>query len=266
MKIIIAGKGGCGKSTVATGLALGLAEKGKKVLLLDADESNLGLHRLLGVDQPMSIMDHLGGKPGLKQKMGLAFREKQPVEILNQPVDIADLPTQCRAKKNRVTLMAVGKVQDFGEGCACPMGVLSKGFLSNLNIGDIDFVVIDAEAGVEHFGRRLGQDCDLVIGVVDPTYESFLLAGQMADMAKKAGMGIFFVLNKVTDAVKDTMAKRLPQDRIAGALPSDDKTFNQGLAGEALSGPLPGMDEVIERLLAHGPRIKAPKGFAGLTG
>jgi CO dehydrogenase maturation factor len=36
-----------------------------------------------------------------------------------------------------------------------------------------EIVVVDAEAGVEHFGRRVDGECDLILGVVDPSYESF---------------------------------------------------------------------------------------------
>ena len=49
MKICITGKGGCGKSKVAVLLSKLLAARGYRVLLVDADESNLRLKRLLGV-------------------------------------------------------------------------------------------------------------------------------------------------------------------------------------------------------------------------
>ena len=48
MKIMICGKGGCGKSTLTILLARALTGTGRKVLVVDADESNLCLHRLPG--------------------------------------------------------------------------------------------------------------------------------------------------------------------------------------------------------------------------
>ena len=48
MKIIISGKGGSGKSTLSALLALALKNLGFSVLLVDADESNEGLHHQLG--------------------------------------------------------------------------------------------------------------------------------------------------------------------------------------------------------------------------
>lgn len=43
MKIAVCGKGGSGKSTITTLLAKKLAKMGKKVLVIDSDESNYGL-------------------------------------------------------------------------------------------------------------------------------------------------------------------------------------------------------------------------------
>ena len=62
MKILICGKGGSGKSTIAALLSKNLAARGYDVLLIDADESNLGLHRLTGIAMPVDIMADLGGK------------------------------------------------------------------------------------------------------------------------------------------------------------------------------------------------------------
>ncbi len=46
MKIIICGKGGSGKSTVAALLASAMHKRGKSIFLVDADESNFVLYRM----------------------------------------------------------------------------------------------------------------------------------------------------------------------------------------------------------------------------
>ena len=46
--MLICGKGGCGKSTVVALLSKEIAERKNKVLVIDSDESNIGLHSRLG--------------------------------------------------------------------------------------------------------------------------------------------------------------------------------------------------------------------------
>jgi CO dehydrogenase maturation factor len=61
VKILICGKGGSGKSTLTATLARALNNRGKTVLVVDADESNLCLNRLLGARMPDVLMDAMGG-------------------------------------------------------------------------------------------------------------------------------------------------------------------------------------------------------------
>jgi CO dehydrogenase maturation factor len=68
MKVLICGKGGIGKSTLAALIAIAMKNRGYCVLLIDADESNYGLHRMLGISHPVYMLDNLGGKKGFRQK------------------------------------------------------------------------------------------------------------------------------------------------------------------------------------------------------
>ena len=73
MKIIISGKGGSGKSTMSALLAIALKDLGFSVLLVDADESNEGLHRHLGISYPVPLLDSLGGKKGFRKMTAATF-------------------------------------------------------------------------------------------------------------------------------------------------------------------------------------------------
>ena len=70
MKIAVCGKGGSGKSTIVALLANEARGKGYKVLVVDSDESNSGLYRMLGFDHPpVPLRELVGGKKSLKGKL-----------------------------------------------------------------------------------------------------------------------------------------------------------------------------------------------------
>nr|NJM04516.1 P-loop NTPase [Desulfobacula sp.] len=82
MKFLICGKGGSGKSTVAALLAANMGKRGRSVFLVDADESNIGLYRMLGLELPLPLMEYLGGKKGFREKTkagGAGFGAQAPV-------------------------------------------------------------------------------------------------------------------------------------------------------------------------------------------
>jgi len=63
VKISICGKGGSGKSTVVALLANEFKARGYRVLVIDSDESNSGLFRMLGFDHPpIPLMELVGGQ------------------------------------------------------------------------------------------------------------------------------------------------------------------------------------------------------------
>ena len=61
-RVGVFGKGGAGKSTVVVLLAQALRDRGYEVCVLDADSTNVGLHRALGLDRsPVPLMEYFGG-------------------------------------------------------------------------------------------------------------------------------------------------------------------------------------------------------------
>ena len=52
LKLSVCGKGGSGKSTVVSLLSAAAQAKGLRTLVVDSDESNSGLFRMLGFENP----------------------------------------------------------------------------------------------------------------------------------------------------------------------------------------------------------------------
>ena len=63
MLAITGGKGGCGKSTTALGVATALARRGHRTLVVDADRDMPDLHVLAGVDNRVTVAAVAEGRP-----------------------------------------------------------------------------------------------------------------------------------------------------------------------------------------------------------
>lgn len=237
MKILVCGKGGCGKSTVAALLAVAMQKRGKRVLLVDADESNIGLYRMMGLEMPEPLMDSLGGKKGFQNKTkasGMSF-DGRP-QLFPEKMKIDELPDNCIASSEGIRVMSLGKIHHFGEGCACPMGRLFRYLFSSLRLEPQDLVIVDTAAGVEHFGRNLDGQCDQILCVVDPSYESIMMAKRVVGFAGEAHLPVSVVLNRVTPEIETDLNAALEGVDIIGRLPESRSIFLNNLKGMPL-GP-----------------------------
>jgi CO dehydrogenase maturation factor len=242
MKVCVTGKGGCGKSMVAVLLSKLLAARGYRVLLVDADESNMGLQRLLGMkNEPKPLLEYLGGKPALQRKMIDAFKqatgEPKMVILPQESISLTDLPTDYIASADGISVLRIGKIEHPMEGCACPMGALARDFLDKLTLGDREVVITDHEAGLEHFGRGVERGVDTVLIVVDPSYESVLLAEKIASLAKGFGVRTLVALNRATPYVTDEMKSELKNRgmEVSASIGYDPEVFRACLKGEPLN-------------------------------
>jgi CO dehydrogenase maturation factor len=245
MKISVCGKGGSGKSALVTLMSDAIRQKGYDVVVIDADESNSTLYRMLGFDSPpRPLLELAGGKRMVKQALGPkdpAAGLEADTNVLSQDgISVAELPSDFVLDGGGIRLIAVGKILQALEGCACPMGVLSREFLKKLRLGDNEVALVDTEAGVEHFGRGVETSIDAVLVVVEPSFESLQLAERVNALADGIGIeSIWAVLNKVTS---DEMADRLREDldrrglEVAGTVHYDPLIFEAGLEGRPLDG------------------------------
>ena len=264
MKVSVCGKGGSGKSTVVALLAHEFRRRGRQVLVVDSDESNACLHWMLGLDRaPRPLLELVGGKKNVQRAMRGSFdggKDDTKMSVLASPqVRVADLPAEYVSERDHLRLVAVGKIHQALEGCACPMGVLSREFLKKLRLDPTEAAVVDMEAGVEHFGRGVETSVDAVVGVVEPSLESVLLAEKVRQLALASGAKFAgAILNKiVSNELAATLADQLEarQIPVLGAVHHHNEIMRTCLAGDALDSAAAQeeMSAVLDALLAGEP-------------
>ena len=104
MKISVCGKGGSGKSTIVSLLAERLAAAEKEVLIIDSDESNYGLHRHLGMENPKEFTGFLGGKEKVLNDMMLSNFTHQ---FFEGHWKLSDIPEGYYTEKDGIELNAI---------------------------------------------------------------------------------------------------------------------------------------------------------------
>ncbi len=247
MKILICGKGGCGKSSVTALLAIELAIKGYKVIVVDNDESNFGLHIQLGMELPKDFALHFGGKRMVAEKL-LKSKKRERFSVFTEGIRASDIPKSYMSKKGGINLLAIGKIRDFGEGCACPFNALSADFLRMLTLSKDEFALVDTDAGVEHFGRGVETGCDLILMVIDPSQESIRLAEKVTKIAEEAGKPLYYVLNKTDEETAKFLLDSVDKNKVVSVIPEDKRVFRNCLVGEAFDFELKGIRELADFL------------------
>jgi len=201
-KVAICGKGGSGKTTVVALLTLAFKEAGRRVIVIDADESNPGLGRMLGIEGEPKPLSDLFSEDGL-----FAERERFSMD---------DIPPGFVAAVDSVRFMAVGKILDPFQGCACSMAESARQIVEKLELKADEVLILDMEAGVESFGRGVERHADTILVVVEPSFESIVVAGRIAQMAQGMGIGrVGAILNKVaSDATASRTTKELEKQGV----------------------------------------------------
>ena len=225
MKILVSGKGGAGKSAVSILLAKELRKRGNTILL-DSDESNMLLPKSLGLKTPDTIANYLGGR----DRVRLEITEHEKIRINELPLDYYSKTS------DGIIYAAVGKIEELGEGCACPFGFLSKELLKRIEMEPNQYLIVDAEAGIEHLGRGIEEGIDRLIVVIDPTAEGVEIAKKLVSEASRIGKPIHIILNKVTQDVEHILLNKLTGENLEAdaVIGFDPMIFQSSLIGGEL--------------------------------
>lgn len=233
---MVCGKGGSGKTVVSILLARVLSER-YRVYIVDSDESNILLPKLLGVKPPKPLIDYIGGK---RDEAELEGRELDIASMLSRAglgVRLRILPDDYVSySRDGIGLTIIGKVREYGEGCACPFNILTRILLKNLVLDADERVIVDTDAGIEHIGRRIEESVDGVISLIDPTAESIETALLLRDVCLSLGRKFWVIANKVDGRVRDILVEKARSVGLGidGFIRFDEEIIESCLLGEEL--------------------------------
>jgi len=259
MKIAVSGKGGVGKSTIAASIALILAQRGMRVLALDADP-DANLASSLGVPKGTHITPISAEIALIEERTGAKVSQYGQVFKLNP--EVTDVAEKFAVTHNGVELLVLGAVKKGGGGCACPENIFIKALVNDLVLYKNETLIMDMEAGIEHLGRATVAGVDVMVIVVEPGQRSLDCADSVIRMSKEIGIANFIIVgNKVAcDDDKRFINEQLTMNNEQlFILPYSDAIRNSDRDGvSALDGM--GNDErtVIENLIDTIWRSKQP--------
>ncbi len=176
--IAVAGKGGSGKTSVASLIIRHLKNKGSgPILAVDADpNANLGESLGLEVKETVGLMlasfqkDKINIPPGLTKEAYLEFKLNS---ILVESPGL-DLVTMGRGE---------------GQGCYCYPNVILKKFIDNL-AENYAYVVMDNEAGMEHLSRRTTQDIDELILISNHSVKGIRTIARIKELVSELKLSV----------------------------------------------------------------------------
>ena len=233
MKIAVSGKGGVGKTLVSGTLAGYFAQKGYKVMAIDADPSpNLALTLGIPVEEANKIVPISENAKLLDEKT----RTDYPgVFKLHFTVD--DIIEENGLKSpTGVNLLVMGTVKSAGSGCACGANAVVRELLRHMIVDRDEIVIVDMEAGVEHMGRGTASHVDIMLIVADSSRKSLEIAKKLTGFAHQAGIeNVLIIGNRVRDAEEKELITDFTQKNgleLLALIPYDDIVVKADRVGE----------------------------------
>jgi CO dehydrogenase maturation factor len=239
VKLAITGKGGVGKTTLASLLARIYAAEGKAVLAIDANpDANLAMALGIPQEDADKIVPIAEMKDLIEERTGARPGSQAPYFKLNPKVD--DIPERFSAKIGGVRLLKMGAVRGGGAGCMCPENALLRALMSHLLFRESDVLVMDMDAGMEHIGRGTARGVDAFIIVVEPGKRSVQTAKGIKALAKDLKMNTYIVGSKTNDDTdRKFITDSLPDFDVLGFINYNHKIIEADLKGASVFDSVP---------------------------
>ncbi len=178
--LVMSGKGGVGKSTVATNLALALRRQGTRVGLLDADIYGPSLPTMLGIE------GHPTSKDG---------KRIQPLQRFG------------------IKLMSIGFLLEDPKQAVVWRGPMLHGalqqFVSDVDWGGLDYLIVDSPPGTGDVALTLAQKLRLTGAIIVTTPQEVALQDvyKSVSMCKKLNVPILGVVENMSHFIDSAGVK-----------------------------------------------------------
>ena len=217
--IAVAGKGGSGKTSLASLVIRYLMKKGAgPILAIDADP-NANLGESLGLDIKQTVGSIIASfndekiniPPGMTKEAYLDFK-------LNETI----------VEAKGLDLVTMGRGE--GPDCYCYPNLILRKFADTLS-GNYPYMVMDNEAGMEHLSRRTTQDVDELLIVSDHTVKGVRAVARIIELVEELELVVkrqSVIINQVPDGLDPLVAEELKRLGIkpVATIPVDKELAN----------------------------------------
>lgn len=230
MRIATVGKGGSGKTTIASLLIQILMQQDRTILAIDAD-INQTLAAVL--DLPADSLPALGSDQDVLKHYVRGTRAIEESHIVKTTLPGPGARLLSLKESNPVfdhyayragglLFLQVGGFQggDIGTHCYHSKTGAVELLLNHLMDMRDEYVVVDMTAGADAFASGLFTRFDLTLLVVEPTMQSVSVYNQYKAYAAEYGLAIRVIGNKVSDVQDEEFIRRHAGGDLIGCLRS----------------------------------------------
>ena len=224
LTISIAGKGGTGKTSITALILRAILEKNsfEEILVVDADPAS-NIPDILGVKSTTSIGAILDSR---KKALESGSQDEKGV--------LKDKIVETIGHGEGFDYLVMGRT--CGTGCYCPLNATLRRILDE-TVKLYDLVLIDFDAGLEHFNRQTDANSDFLLVITDPSRMGFETARRIKELVDELGNSYrheFLMGCKFTPDMEKLFLSYAAQTYLTplGIVPYDNQLLTLNLGGQ----------------------------------